>query len=98
MNEKEEIAAEIKKCKYCKMNMDANATVCPTCRRAQSNANNPLLLIPICGLLALGLWLVFSNNAPESVRTIVCEFGIRKGEYCQISTENYEVKIDVFQP
>ena len=88
---------EEKECKYCKMKMNATASVCPTCRKSQSNANNPLLLIPICGILLLGFWFLFSNNAPDSIREVVCSLGIRKGEYCLIKTGKYEIEVELDQ-
>ena len=83
----------MKKCKYCQSDIDINAKVCPVCKRSQSIANNPLWLIPITIILLFFGWCLFSNNAPQEAKEIFCSFGIRHGEYCEISTGEYEIEI-----
>ncbi|MBO6195018.1 MAG: hypothetical protein J6O56_01580 [Bacilli bacterium] len=92
---------EFKKCKYCMEEIDYNAKVCPNCRRNQSNANNPLLLIPIFIIIGIFLYCFFSPNAPETAREIFCSLGLRKGyPYCIKldidAINNYSDEIDDF--
>ena len=73
----------IKLCKYCRSEIDFEATVCPVCRKAQSNANNPIWLVPIFVIIGLFLYCLLSPNAPETAREIFCATGLRKGyPYC----------------
>lgn len=83
-----------KKCKYCKSEIDNDAIVCPICKRAQSNSNNPLLLIPICAILFFMGWCVFSNSSPKPVKELLCGLGIRHGEYCILETK-YEIEVKI---
>ena len=84
-----------KKCKYCQSEIDINALTCPICKKNQSNANNPLLLIPILIIVLFFGWCLFSNNAPDEAKKLFCSFGIRKGTYCQIESGKYEIDINV---
>lgn len=80
-------------CKHCKSEINPEATVCPVCKRSQSNKNNPILLIPILVLLFFFGWCIFSNDAPLAIKEILCGLGIRDGEYCQIKTNEYKMEI-----
>ena len=92
-NEEKEDEPKMKKCKYCMSEIDSNATVCKVCKRNQSNANNPILLIPILIIIGLTLFFLYSPNAPFSIRKPLCELGIRKGlPYC--ATGEYEFRIE----
>jgi len=83
-----------KNCKYCKSKIDSDAIVCPICTRNQTNANNPLLLIPIIIILLIFIWCVFSNNAPKPVKELLCGLGIRHGEYCVLEMK-HEIEIKI---
>lgn len=80
------------KCKYCKTEIDEEATVCPNCRRNQSIANHPLWLIPIIAIIGFFFYCFLSPNAPDSAREIFCSLGLRKGyPYCyKIDTEKLD--------
>lgn len=83
----------MKKCKYCKSEIDSEATVCPICKRNQSIKNNPLWLIPIFAIIIFFLWCFLSNNAPRPAKEILCGLGIRHGEYCLVPTGKYKVNV-----
>lgn len=90
---KKQIIEDEKKCKYCQSLINGKAKICPICKRNQSIANNPLLLIPIIAILTFFTWCLFSNNAPQKAKEIFCGLGIRHGDYCLIETGEFEIKI-----
>ncbi len=72
-----------KECKYCKSIINRDAKVCPNCRRDQRIGNNPLWLIPIFIIIAIGLYFYLSPSAPLKVREVVCGLGLRDDfRYC----------------
>ena len=89
---KKVVTKNLKQCKYCKKEIDEEATVCPNCRRNQSISNNPVWLIPIFIIIGLFFYCLLSPNAPDSAREIFCSLGIRKGyPYCyKIDTEKLD--------
>ena len=51
----------MKKCKYCKSEIDVQAKICPNCRKKQNNVIRNVILvviISIVGLIFFGVFLV----------------------------------------
>ena len=76
-------ASSTKICKYCKTEIDSQATVCPNCKRGLNFNTNTTVLVILLLLVGLIIWGILSNNAPQKIRETVCGIGIRNDfPYC----------------
>ena len=83
LNEVKGICDYVKKCKYCKSQIEADAKVCPYCARDLRWGNNPIFLIPIIAIIVVFLYFFLSPNAPLEVKKVVCGLGWRDDtRYC----------------
>lgn len=74
---------KIKQCKYCKSEIPLDAKVCSHCRKTQNFSIGRVFIGLVIGLGILYLVFVANNDAPLSVRKIVCGIGLRDDyPYC----------------
>lgn len=57
---------DMKKCKYCKSEMDLQAKVCPNCRRKQSNVTRNIILGVVGFILFWAFVLTITDSSPVS--------------------------------
>lgn len=74
---------QTKICKYCKSEINTNATVCPVCRKGLTFNTNTGVLAVLLIIIGFLIWGIFSNDAPLFIRETVCGIGIRDDfPYC----------------
>lgn len=74
---------QTKICKYCKSEINANATVCPVCRKGLTFNTNTGVLAVLLIIIGFMIWGILSNDAPLFIRETVCGIGIRNDfPYC----------------
>lgn len=83
-----------KKCKYCKTEIPANASICPNCKRTLTTTNNLILLFAFI-VIVIGVYVVLKNasNSYEPQNVTVSYDNSISSNYINV-TEEQGIKID----
>ena len=90
----------MKKCIYCKSNIDNDATVCPFCRREQSSSDSFLLdlfvRIGIIGVILVGiayLYIKYDYEPQDTYKTMFDKSSYLNYKVDKVEKDKYEYKI-----
>ena len=90
---------KIKQCRYCKSEIPLETKVCSHCRKTQNFSIGRVFIGLVIGLGILYLVFVANNDAPLSVRKVVCGIGLRDDyPYCYyIDTDKLNEILDKYK-